>query len=135
MAATVGAIAAGLKTALSTVSGLRTFASQPDSLQPPVGYPVLNSISYHRAMGGGNVTTEWSIVVIVGRYTDDRAFADLDNYLSYSGSKSIRAAVEADPTLGGIVSTLLLPTGARIQPETQADAEFLAVRFECTVHG
>tara|TARA_R110000823_G_scaffold256557_4_gene378439 strand:- start:1062 stop:1469 length:408 start_codon:yes stop_codon:yes gene_type:complete len=135
MAATVSQIAAGLTARLATISGLRTFTSQPEQIQPPVGYPVLNSIEFHRAFRGGDVVSNWSLVVIVGRWTDSRAHLALDGYLSYSGASSIRAAVEADPTLGGVVSTLILATGASILPETQADAEFLMVRMDCTVHG
>lgn len=135
MSATVTQIAAGLTARLTTISGLRVFTSQPEQIQPPVAYPVLNSIEYHRAFRGGNVITNWSLVIIVGRWTDSRAHEALDGFLSFSGASSVRAAVEADPTLGGVVSTLVLPTGASIMSETQADAEFLMVRMDCTVHG
>jgi hypothetical protein len=134
MASTVVQIADGLKTRLATISGLRTFNYQPEQLNPPVAYPVLNAINYHRAFAGGDVVTDWSIVVIVGRYTDSRAFAALDLYLSYDGATSVRAAIEADPTLGGVAKTLILSNGAQIMPQEQADAEFLMARFDCQVH-
>jgi len=35
MPATIGTIATGLATALGTVSGLRTYAYQPEQLSPP----------------------------------------------------------------------------------------------------
>ena len=134
MTATISQVAAGLSTRLATISGLRTFSSQPEQIAPPVGYPVLNSVTYHRAFQDGVVSTSWSIIVIVGRYTDARAHVALDDFLSGTGSSSIRAAIEGDKTLGGLVQTTIVASGASITPLTQGDAEFLMVRFECEVH-
>ena len=134
MATTITQIADGLKTRLATIPNLRTFSSQPENITPPIGYPILDQIDYHRAFAGGDVVTNWSIVVIVGRYTDSRAFASLDGYLSYDGATSVRAAIEGDRTLGGVVQTLILDSAANVQPETQADEQFLMVTFNCKVH-
>jgi hypothetical protein len=134
MPATVSQVAAGLKTRLATISGLRAYAYQPEQLNPPAAYPVLNSVSFHRAFGGGNVEMYWSIYIVVGRYTDSRAFDNIDDYVSYSGAKSIRAVLEGDLTLGGVCQTLVVPTSFAIEPQTQADAEFLTVRADLTVH-
>lgn len=134
MPATVSQVATGLKNRLATISGLRTYSYQPEQVNPPVAYPVLNSVSFHRAFAGGNVEMYWSIYVIVGRYTDSRAFDALDDYVSYSGTKSIRAVLEGDLTLGGVCQTLVVPTSFAIVPQTQADAEFLTVRVDVTVH-
>jgi len=135
MAATVSQVATGLATRLATISGLRTSTYQPEQLNPPVGFPVLNRIEYHKAFQGGNVVMDWSVYVIVGRYTDRNAFATLDGYLSYSGAKSIRAAIEGDKTLGGVCQTLVLQSGANITSLSSADAEFLQIQFQVTVHG
>lgn len=134
MATTITQLADGLKARLATIPNLRTFSSQPDNITPPIGYPVLDQVEYHGAFGGGDVLSTWSIVVIVGRYTDSRAFASLDGFLSYDGATSIRLAIEGDPTLGGVAKTLVLNSGASIQPETQADEQFLMVTFNCKVH-
>jgi hypothetical protein len=135
MPATVSQVATGLKNRLATISGLRTFNYQPEQLNPPVAYPVLNSITYHRAFGGGNVEMFWSVFVVVGRYTDSRAFELCDDFLAYSGAKSLRAAIEGDVTLGGVCQSLVVSSSISIQPQTQADAEFLTVRVDLTVHG
>lgn len=134
MATTITQIADGLKTRLATIPNLRTFSSQPENITPPIAYPILDQVEYHGAFNGGDIKTNWSIVVIVGRYTDARAFASLDGYLSYDGANSIRAAIEGDKTLGGVVQTLVLNSGANVQPETQADEQFLMVTFNCKVH-
>ena len=135
MAATVSQVATGLATRLATISGLRTSTYQPEQLNPPFAFPTLNSIQYHKAFGGGDVVMDWTVNVIVGRYTDRNAFATLDGFLSYSGATSIRAAIEGDKTLGGVCQTLVLPSGANITSLSSADAEFLQIQFQVTVHG
>lgn len=135
MPATVSQVATGLANRLATISGLRTSAYQPEQLNPPFAFPTLNRIEYHRAFAGGDVVMDWTVNVIVGRYVDRNAFATLDDYLSYSGAKSVRAAIEGDKTLGGVCQTLVLPSGANITSLSSADAEFLQIQFQVTVHG
>ena len=135
MPATVSQVATGLATRLATISGLRTSTYQPEQLNPPFAFPTLNSIQYHKAFGGGDVVMDWTVNVIVGRYVDRNAFATLDGFLSYSGATSIRAAIEGDKTLGGVCQTLVLPSGANITSLSSADAEFLQIQFQVTVHG
>jgi len=135
MPATVTQVATGLATNLATISGLRTSVYQPEQLNPPMAFPTLNSVTYHNAMGGGDVTMLWTINVIVGRYVDRTAFATLDGFLSYSGATSIRTAIESDKTLGGVCQTLVLPSGANIMSLSSGDAEFLQIQFQVTVHG
>ena len=134
MPATVSQVAEGLKTRLATISGLRTFSYQPEQENPPFGYPEINRIDYHRAFSGGDVVMDWTVFVVVGRYLDRTAHAALDDYLSYSGSKSVRAAIEGDTTLGGVAQTLVVPSGADISSLNSADAEFLQIQISVTVH-
>lgn len=134
MPATISQVATALATALITVPGLRAFSYQPEQLNPPVAYPELVGVTYHKAFQGGDVVSSWNIGVIVGRYTDRTAHALLDSYLSFSGAQSIRAAIEADKTLGAVVQTLILSTGARVSAVSVADAEFLEIMFSCEVH-
>ena len=135
MPATVSQVAEGLKTRLATISGLRTFSYQPEQENPPFAYPEINSINYHRAYGGGDVVMDWTIYVIVGRYLDRTAHASLDDYLSYSGAKSVRAAVEGDPTLGGVCQTLIVRSGADITSLDANGAQFLVIQMQVEVHG
>jgi hypothetical protein len=86
-------------------------------------------------MGGGLVVYDCIVYVIVGRYTDDRANADLDDYLAYSGAKSIRAILEGDETLGGVAQSLTVASSADITSINQADAEFLQIATQVTVNG
>lgn len=135
MPATVSQVAAGLKTRLATISGLRTFSYQPEQENPPFAYPEINSIDYHRAYGGGDVVMNWTIYVVVGRWLDRTAHAALDDYLSYSGAKSIRAAIEGDQTLGGVCQTLIVRSGADITSLDANGAQFLVIQLQVEVHG
>jgi hypothetical protein len=135
MPATISQVADGLKTRLATISGLRTFSYQPEQENPPFAYPQLNSVDYHRAYQGGDVVMNWTIYVIVGRYLDRTAHASLDDYLSYSGSKSVRAAIEGDNTLGGVCSTLIVRSGADISSLDANGAQFLMIQIQVEVHG
>lgn len=134
MPATVSQVSDGIKTALATVSGLRTHAYQPEQLNPPFAYPELTQVTYHRSMGLGDVEMQWTINVVVGRYTDRTANDLLDQYLSPTGAKSIRAALESDKTLGGVVQTLILSSAADVTALNEADANFLQVQYQLTVH-
>jgi len=134
MPATVSQVSDGIKTALATVSGLRTYSFQPEQLNPPFAYPELTQVTYHRSMGLGDVELQWTINVVVGRYTDRTANDLLDQYISPTGAKSIRAALESDKTLGGVVQTLILSSAADVTALNEADANFLQIQFQMTVH-
>lgn len=134
MPATVSQVADGIKSRLGTITGLRTFSYQPEQLNPPVAFPVLDSVEYHGAFGGGDVRMRFAIFVIVGRYLDRVAHSNLDGYLSYSGATSLRAAIEGDRTLGGVAQTLVLDSGLSISSLSVAEADFLQVSFSVLVH-
>jgi hypothetical protein len=85
-------------------------------------------------MGLGDVEMAFTINVVVGRYTDRTANDALDAYLSPTGATSIRAALESDRTLGGVVQTLILSSAANVVAVNEADANFLSVQFQLTVH-
>lgn len=135
MPATVSQVAAGLAARLATISGLRTYTYQPEQQNPPFGFPQINRIEYHKAFGGGDVVMDWTVHIVTGRWTDRTAHALLDDYLSYSGTKSVRAAIEADTTLGGVCQTLIVRSGADITSLDVNGAEFLQIQFQLEVHG
>ena len=130
MPATVSQVATGLAARLATLTGLRTYTYQPEQLNPPFAYPQINRVEYHRAFGGGDVVMDWTIHVVVGRYTDRTAHALLDDFLSYSGTKSVRSVIEGDTTLGGVCQTLIVRSGADITSLDAGGAEFLQIQVE-----
>ena len=134
MPATVTQVAEGLRDRLAKVNGLRTYSYQPEQLNPPVAFPVLESIEYHRAFGGGDVRMRFMIFVVVGRYLDRVAHSNLDGYLSYDGPTSLRAAIEGDPQLNNVARALVMDSGMSIGSLTVAEADYLQVSFSVLVH-
>lgn len=132
----VSDIATGLQTRLATISGVRAYSYQPEQLNPPFAYPILNTVSYHQTMGMGNAVTqlEWTVYVVVGRWVDRVAMTNLDGFLSPTGSSSIRAALEGDLTLGGACQNLVVSSSANISALEQDDAEYLQVSFSVTIY-
>lgn len=136
MPATVSQVMTGLQGRLNTISGLRTFAFQPDYYSnPPYAFPIINEISYHGAMGGGDIVYDGLIQVIVGGVSDRITQNLLDGYASYSGASSVRAALEGDKTLGGVVQTLVTNRSTAIRRISIGDAEFITVEVAFQVHG
>lgn len=134
MPASISQVATGIQTRLATITGLRVYNYQPEQLNPPIGFPVLNSIQYHRAFQGGMMEMDWSIIIVVGRYLDRVAHDRLDGFLSFNGATSVRAALEADKTLGGIVDSLIVSDSTDISSLSANDAEFLQIQLSLTVY-
>lgn len=134
MATTVSQVKTGLKTRLLTISGLQARDYQPDNVSPPYGWPMLESIGYHGAMGGGLVTYEFTVSVVVSRVVEKDAQTKLDGYLSYDGTTSIRAAIEGDKTLGGVASNLIVKSAGNISQIDIGDASYFAIDFAVTVY-
>ena len=131
---TVSQIKTGLAANLATVSGLRAYAYQPDNVNTPFAWPLLDSIQYNGAMGGGLITHKFTVSVVVGRSAERTAQTLLDGYLSYKGPTSIRQAIESDRTLGGVVQDLIVESANNISTLEANDATYLAIDFVVTVY-
>ena len=131
---TVSQIKTGLAANLATVSGLRAYAYQPDNVNTPFAWPLLDSIQYNGAMGGGLITHQFTVSVVVGRSAERTAQTLLDGYLSYAGATSIRQAIESDRTLGGVVQDLIVESANNISTLEANDATYLAIDFVVTVY-
>ena len=120
--------------ALDTIAGLRTFDYVPDSLAPPAAVVEPLEVDYDEAMNKGLEFYRAYILVIVGRMSDRSSQDRLDAYVTSSGASSIKAKVEADPTLGGACSTLQV-TDANPRTVTVSGVEMLAYRFGVEIYG
>ena len=135
MTATVTELKTGLQTRLATITNLRAYAQQPDQVNPSVGgiaWPTLESITYHGAMKAGLVTHVFTVSVIVGRAAERTAQNLMDTYLSYDNG--IRAAIEADTSLGGYARTLIVEEATNISTVDANDTPYLTVDFRVVVY-
>ena len=91
----------GLAIRLATITGLRSSAYIPDNPQPPVAVVMPARITYDTAFGRGSDEYVFTITLIWGRVNDSTSQTKLDAYCTSSGSTSVKAAIEADRSLGG----------------------------------
>lgn len=130
----VSAIRTALATRLGTISGLRTSATIPDQINPPMAVVSLDSISYDEAFQRGLDEYRFTITVVVGRVAERTAQNNLDAYLAPTGNKSIKTAVEGDRTLGGAAQTLRVTEMTGVSPTQIGDVTYLTATYSVTVH-
>lgn len=103
--ATLTQLRNGIKAALGTIDGLSAYAIEPASPKYPAAWIFPQRINYH-ASYEGEMTYTLSVSVGVASTEIGHAQSNLDPFLAPSGAKSIVAALEADPSLGGVADSL-----------------------------
>lgn len=95
----------GIKAALGTIAGLTAYAIEPSSPKYPAAWVIPLRATYHPIFED---SATWTVQVTVSVMASDvgHAQTNLDPFLAGSGSKSVRAAIEADPSLGGVVDSV-----------------------------
>ena len=135
MPATISQVKDGLKARIETISGLRAFDYQPDQVNPPFAFPTLDTITYHQTgMSSGGVVMNFTVTLIVNRAVERTAQDQLDQYMSWDGAQSLRAAIEADRTLGGVCDDLIVTNAENLTNIDANDTLYLAVDFKVTVY-
>lgn len=134
MTATISEISAALRDALTAIPGLRVQDRLVDNPSPPIALVGIDQVTYHRAFAGGNAEHEYTVTILVGRDPERVSQDRLNGYLSYDGTQSVRQALEADPTLGGVVNACHVTSGGNISLVSIGDANYLTVEFTVLVH-
>jgi hypothetical protein len=100
------AVRAALAAALTSKIGLRATANRFQQVNPPMAVVMPQTGTFIRYSATMDAETDYSLrVIMLVSEGDSLSGQDLlDGYLSPSGTSSIYAAVQADPTLGGVVS-------------------------------
>lgn len=129
------AVRQGLATALDTITGLRCFDYVPDGIPTPAAIVEPLEITYHEAnVSSGTNYYRAYILVIVGRMSDRSSQDRIDAYLANTGASSIPAALEADRTLGGACSSLVV-LQALPRSVVVSGVDMTAYRFEVDIYG
>ena len=123
-----------LSMALAAVPGLRVADHLPEQINPPMAVVQIQSVTYHRAMQGGLSEWQFLIALVAGRMGERSAQLQIDGWIGYDGSQSIRAALEVDPTLNGVCQTLIVADMVSVRPITLGDSSYLSCEFNVTVH-
>ena len=133
--ADVSALRTGIATNLATVPGLRTAATVPDQINPPIAVVMPTSITYDTAFArSGGDEYEFSVMVIVGRVDERMAQNKLDAYCLGTGVQSIKAAIESNKTLGNEAFDCRVTSLRNYNQVSVADVTYLAAEFVVQVY-
>jgi hypothetical protein len=89
----------GLVANLSTIPGLTVEGWYPELINPPVAIVMGPDISFDADMDCDSYS--FPVSVFTGEVSDKEAQAMLDDFCAPASSRSVRAAINSDPTLGG----------------------------------
>ncbi len=134
MPSSIADLADGLETRLATITGLRVFDHIPDVFAVPCAFVLPESVDYHGAFANGLVEVPFTVTVVVGRSAERASQKSLYAYMSATGDKSVRQAIEADQTLAGVAQSLVVENAENIRVVSQGEADYLAVDFSCVVY-
>jgi hypothetical protein len=116
---------------MATIPNLRTSATVPDSPKPPIAIVMPERVVYDLNANRGADTFFFTIMVIVGRADDRAAQNGLDSFIV--GPTSIKAAIEADRTLGGMANTCRVTEMGNYSSMNVGDTLYLAASFTVEV--
>lgn len=104
--ADVGAIREGIAANLGAIKDLQVSAWPLSNPLPPTAQVLAGRTEFDKAFGRGLDQLVFRVQVLVAALADIGSAVNLDAYLAGSGPRSIKAAVEADKTLGGACQSL-----------------------------
>jgi len=134
--ASLATIRDGLKTRLATIAGLQVYDTMPDTANPPcaiVGVPA--RIAYDAVMRSPVARYEIPVRVLAGRVVEGESQDRLDGYISPDGTNSLRAAIDADPTLSNAAHTTRVIEARDYGVYTLGDVPYMGVEIVCEVIG
>jgi hypothetical protein len=103
---TFTAVRAALAAQLNTIAGLRATANRNAQISPPaaVVMPVTGSFIRYSTTFDGECDLMLRAILLVAEGDSTSGQDNIDPYLATTGAQSVYAAIQADPTLGGVVS-------------------------------
>lgn len=104
MAASLTDIREGLAASLAVLEGVQVTAHMLVNPSPPAIHVYPSETEYDLTMQRG--LDQWTLTVqaVVNSVSDIGSQRKLDEFIAPAGSQSVKAAIEADGTLGGIVA-------------------------------
>lgn len=99
---TIDEIRAGLRTRLRTIPKWNVYERVPDTIDPDAAVVRYAGTDFDSSMDRGSDEQSYIVQVMTSK-ASDRGQDALYPYLDGEGDRSIKVAIEADPTLGGLV--------------------------------
>jgi hypothetical protein len=134
--ATLSQIRTGIAARLATVSGLEVHDNVPGSVNPPavVITPAPGIfLEYGTTLGNQTNDYTFTLTLFVQRGDEDSGQDALDAYADVSGAQSIPAALDADPTLGGVVHDCNLVDAQNYGRFTYNEVDYFGCTFTLRV--
>lgn len=131
--ASISAIRDGLKTRLETISGLRAHDTVPGQINPPAAVVRRRQINFDSTMARGSDDFLFTITLLIQFGENRNAQNQLDAYLAGSGTLSIKAAIEGEQTLGGVVDFARVAQAGEDALMEYNGVEYLSVDFTVEV--
>jgi hypothetical protein len=132
----IGDIREGLRVRLATITGLRTYAEIPESINVPcaiVGVPT--EIKFDATLNRSNDSAVFPVRLMVAKALDRNAQRALDVYLQSTGANSVKTVIEADSQLGGAANTLMVERVSGIGVYNISGVDYLGAEFQVRVWG
>ena len=127
----------GIKTAIN-ITGLRVYDTIPDGLVPPALVIGQLSLTWEYVLANTLDTATIDLILITGRMSERSAQDYLDSFLAPSGATSIKAKLDAAPTLPkASVATVASSTCVSASPVSVSvsGVEMLAYRYTIELWG
>jgi hypothetical protein len=105
-----------LAVAMRVIPGMQCSPYLLSNPTPPCAQVSRGPVNYDQAMQGGVHRPTFTVTAFVALVSDTGAQKLLDRYLAADGDLSIKQALEADRTLGGLVQDLHVTGASGEQP-------------------
>jgi hypothetical protein len=125
-------IRTGIAGNLQTVPDLNVYERPPGEIVVDAAVVRRANTNYDVSFDG-LVDTTWRITVFVSFANTDAGATSLDEYAAASGAKSIKAAIDADPTLGGFVDYSRVVNAEGEKVTNYAGIDYLSVDFNLEI--
>jgi hypothetical protein len=112
---------------LSTLPEMQTYVEPPGTVDAPAIAIALGDVTYDTSMDRDSDDVDFTLDLFV---TDGgEGLRNLYGYTSGSGESSVKACLEDEPTLGGLVMDITVTNAQAPDRATVGEGQFIHVRF------
>jgi len=119
----------GLATSLAAITGLRVHKTIPDQVAVPAAIIGLPEIEYDLAMRGTASKFTIPVRIYASKASERAAQEKVDEFMEASGDKSVKQAIETDPSLAGAAHTVRVSAAKGYGVYAVGGVDYLGVEF------
>lgn len=124
----------GIATNLATITKLNVHSEVPGKVTTPAAIVFVADGVYDTEWSDGCEAT-FTVLLLVSRADEKQSQRNLREYLSPTGSQSLKAAIESDDTLGGISQWVQVAGWGETQTVQVGELEYIGVEITVTAGG